>query len=61
MIYYFVDARKWFKGPRITLDLGTLTEREMEALREEGLEIEEVGEGSSVEAKGEKREKQFEV
>lgn len=40
MLYYYVDARKWFKGPKITLDLDGLTTEQQEALREEGLEIE---------------------
>jgi hypothetical protein len=41
--YYFIDARKWFKGPKITLNLAELTEAQTEALREEGLEIEGLG------------------
>jgi hypothetical protein len=40
LLYYYVDARKWFKGPKITLDLDGLTTEQQEALREEGLEIE---------------------
>jgi len=40
MLYYYIDARKWFKGPRITLDLNTLTEEQQQALADEGLEIE---------------------
>lgn len=42
LAYYFIDARKWFKGPKITLDLEELTEAQQEALREEELEIEGV-------------------
>ncbi|KUJ09413.1 gaba permease [Mollisia scopiformis] len=56
LVYYFVDARKWFKGPKITLDLGTLSGEQREALREEGLVVEGVGmdgEGDSGQ-KGEK-------
>lgn len=40
LLYYYIDARKWFKGPKITLDLDELTAEQQEALREEGLEIE---------------------
>lgn len=40
MLYYYVDARKWFQGPKITVDLDQLTEEQEEALREEGLEVE---------------------
>ena len=24
MLYYFIDARKWFEGPKITIDLDQL-------------------------------------
>jgi hypothetical protein len=54
--YYFIDARKWFKGPKITLNLAELTEAQTEALREEGLEIEGLGTESD-EATGEVGEK----
>jgi len=40
MLYYYIDARKWFKGPKITLDVETLTEDQQRALADEGLEIE---------------------
>ena len=40
LLYYYVDARKWFKGPKITLDLDELSTEQQDALREEGLEIE---------------------
>jgi hypothetical protein len=40
LLYYYVDARKWFKGPKITLDLDGLTTEQQEALRDERLEIE---------------------
>jgi amino acid transporter len=39
LAYYFIDARKWFTGPKITLDLDELTEEQEEALREEGLDV----------------------
>ena len=39
LTYYYIDARKWFTGPKITLDLDELTEEQEEALREEGLDV----------------------
>ncbi|KAK4909809.1 hypothetical protein LTR28_000131 [Elasticomyces elasticus] len=39
LAYYFIDARKWFVGPKITLDLDDLSESQEKALQEEGLEI----------------------
>jgi amino acid transporter len=39
LAYYYIDARKWFTGPKITLDLDELTEEQEEALREEGLDV----------------------
>ncbi|KAL1650866.1 GABA-specific high-affinity permease [Diplodia intermedia] len=47
LAYYFVDARKWFTGPKMTLDADALSETQQEALREEGLEIEGAEGGSS--------------
>lgn len=47
LLYYFLDARKWFKGPKITVDLDQLDEAQEEAVREEGLEVEGfVGQGA---------------
>ncbi|EXJ66420.1 uncharacterized protein A1O5_10572 [Cladophialophora psammophila CBS 110553] len=43
LLYYYVDARKWFRGPQITIDLSQLTEEQAEALREEGLNEEGTG------------------
>jgi len=40
LLYYFLDARKWFKGPKITLNLEELTAEQEQALADEGLEIE---------------------
>ncbi|KAF1950056.1 amino acid transporter [Byssothecium circinans] len=42
LLYYFVDARKWFTGPKITLSEDDLTEEQQAAIREEGLHIEGV-------------------
>ena len=39
LAYYFVDARKWFTGPKITIDAGQLTEEQEVAIREEGLDV----------------------
>lgn len=43
LLYYAVDARKWFRGPQITIDLTELTPEQEAALREEGLETERDG------------------
>ena len=40
LAYYYIDARKWFTGPKITVDTDALTEDQAQALREEGLKIE---------------------
>ena len=40
LLYYFIDARKWFRGPKITVDLNVLDEEQEEVLRQEGLEVE---------------------
>ncbi|RMZ77174.1 hypothetical protein DV737_g4509, partial [Chaetothyriales sp. CBS 132003] len=41
LIYYFVNARKWFTGPQITIDEDQLTEEEQEASTErQGLPFE---------------------
>jgi amino acid transporter len=40
LAYYYIDARKWFRGPQITIDLDQLTAEQEEALREEGLQVE---------------------
>ena len=39
LAYYFIDARKWFKGPKITIETSDLTEEQQVAIREEGLEV----------------------
>jgi hypothetical protein len=43
LLYYAVDARKWFRGPQITIDLDQLTDAQAAALREEGVKVEEEG------------------
>ena len=41
LLYYFIDARKWFKGPKITVDLDGMDESVVKELREEqGLRVE---------------------
>jgi hypothetical protein len=45
LLYYAIDARKWFRGPQITIDLSQLTEEQEEALKAEGVKIE--GEGTT--------------
>jgi amino acid transporter len=39
MIYYFGWARKWFVGPKITLDLTAMDEDHKQALADEGLMV----------------------
>ena len=40
LLYYYIDARKWFRGPQITINLSQLTEEQEAALREEGVKEE---------------------
>ena len=41
LLYYFVDARKWFTGPQMTIDVSQLTAEQEEVLREDqGLKLE---------------------
>lgn len=42
LAYYYVDARKWFSGPKITIDTDDLTEEQEVAIREEGLDVKHV-------------------
>jgi len=44
LLYYFIDARKWFTGPKITIDVEGMTEEQQEALAAEGLDL-GVGQG----------------
>ncbi|CZR69651.1 related to amino acid transporters [Phialocephala subalpina] len=39
LAYYFIDARKWFTGPKITVDVGAMTDEQRQTLADEGLEI----------------------
>jgi len=39
LLYYYVDARKWFTGPKITLSEEELTEEQHEVLKAEGLDV----------------------
>lgn len=60
LAYYYIDARKWFTGPKITIATDDLTEEQQVAIREEGLDVksiegEQVDLGNDVEAKGEKK------
>ncbi|GAB7353949.1 hypothetical protein MBLNU459_g4550t1 [Dothideomycetes sp. NU459] len=45
LLYYFIDARKWFTGPKMTLDLDELSESQEVAIREEGLKVEGLDSG----------------
>ncbi|KAF2265148.1 amino acid transporter [Lojkania enalia] len=40
LLYYFIDARKWFTGPKVTLNENDLSEEQQQAIREEGLVVE---------------------
>ena len=40
LAYYYIDARKWFTGPKITVDTSDLTEAQQKAIVEDGLEVE---------------------
>ena len=42
------DARKWFTGPKITLDAEVLTEEQIKAVQEEGIKIEGVSTRGSI-------------
>jgi amino acid transporter len=48
LAYYYIDAHKWFTGPKITLNLDELTEEQEEALREEGLDVSGLDERQSI-------------
>ncbi|MCJ1475515.1 GABA-specific high-affinity permease [Lambiella insularis] len=37
LAYYYIDARKWFTGPKITIDTDDLTEEQVQAIHDEGL------------------------
>ena len=39
LTYYYIDARKWFTGPKITIDTDDLTEEQKQAIRDDGLEV----------------------
>jgi amino acid transporter len=39
LAYYYIDARKWFTGPKITLNLDDLSPEQEQALADEGLEV----------------------
>ena len=40
LAYYYLDARKWFTGPKITVEVDDLTEAQRAAIKEDGLEVE---------------------
>jgi len=53
LAYYYVDARKWFTGPRITVDTDDMTEEQKRAIAEDGLDIKGLqGVGRSVSGEG---------
>ena len=38
--YYFIDARKWFTGPKITISEEEMSEEQISAVHEDGLKVE---------------------
>ncbi|KZF24063.1 gaba permease [Xylona heveae TC161] len=42
LLYYFIDARKWFTGPKMTLNLDDLSEEQQRAIADEGMKVEGV-------------------
>lgn len=40
LAYYYLDARKWFTGPKITIDADDLTAAQQQAIAQDGLEVE---------------------
>ena len=39
LAYYFIDAHKWFTGPKITIDVDDLNEEQKAAIKDEGLVV----------------------
>lgn len=39
LAYYFIDARKWFTGPKITVDTAGMSAEQQEALEKEGVNL----------------------
>lgn len=39
LTYYYIDAHKWFTGPKLTIDVGDLNEDQKVAVREENLHV----------------------
>ncbi|KAI4201145.1 MAG: hypothetical protein LQ350_003460 [Teloschistes chrysophthalmus] len=39
LAYYYIDARKWFTGPKITIATEGLSEEQRVAIREKGLDV----------------------
>ncbi|KAL8886416.1 MAG: hypothetical protein Q9192_006490, partial [Flavoplaca navasiana] len=42
LTFYFLNARAWFTGPKITIATDDLTEEQQVAIREEGLDVQSV-------------------
>ena len=39
LAYYFIDARKWFTGPKMTIDVSAMTEEQQQVLEAEGVDV----------------------
>ena len=48
LLYYYVDARKWFTGPKITIDAEDLSEEQARAIREDGIHVEGLDDDAKV-------------
>ncbi|OQO05843.1 hypothetical protein B0A48_09938 [Cryoendolithus antarcticus] len=57
LAYYYLDARKWFTGPKITLSADELTEEQERTLAEEGLVVDIAGQSDSLEGQSRDPEK----
>lgn len=55
LAYYYIDARKWFTGPKITLPADDLSDAQRQAIKEEGIQITDPafgGSGGGIEEQG---------
>jgi amino acid transporter len=39
LLYYFIDARKWFTGPKMTVDVSDMTEEQQQVFQAEGVDV----------------------
>lgn len=54
LAYYYIDARKWFTGPKITLPTDDLSDAQRQAIKDEGIQVaDKVGGGGGIRGGGE--------